>query len=103
MCGTALYVLRSDRLLMFCLLFFYQQDVNHSMQVRKEAYENIHITKLQLFNCNENIYFNKSCLQHNVIPKYVYINIKTSNTSKATKHGNTARRLRIKIRLKIYT
>jgi hypothetical protein len=47
--------------------------------------------------CNANIYFNKSCLTHKIVPKYARINIKTSHYSKAAKQTETqTRTLRMK-------
>jgi hypothetical protein len=42
-------------------------------------------TKRKLLNCNADIYFNKSCIAHKIIPKYARINIKSSNYSIAAK------------------
>jgi hypothetical protein len=56
-------------------------NASHALSIR--SYEN---TKRKLFTCNANIYFNQTCLKHNITPKYAHINIKTANKSEAAKH-----------------
>jgi hypothetical protein len=41
------------------------------MSVMQVAYMN---TKLELLNCNANMYFNKKCLEQNLTPKYAQHN-----------------------------
>jgi hypothetical protein len=56
--------------------------VNANLAYCIHQYKN---ARKKLLTCNANIYFNKSCLMHKVIPKYGNINIKTSNRSIAAK------------------
>jgi hypothetical protein len=42
----------------------------------KNKYMNI---KLKLLNCNANIYFNKTCLELGIIPKYAQTKIKINS------------------------
>jgi hypothetical protein len=38
-------------------------------------------TKLELLNCNANIYFDRTCLEQNIIPKYTRIKMNWDNIS----------------------
>ena len=53
--------------------------------------------KLKVLNCNANIYFNKQCLNKNIIPTYakIKINIKNSSTA-ATKTKEKAQKMHLK-------
>jgi len=57
--------------------------------------------KLKVLNCNANIYFNKQCLNKNIIPTYakIKINIKNSSTA-ATKTKEKAQKMRLKEEIK---
>ena len=50
--------------------------------------------KLKVLNCNANIYFNKQCLNNNIIPTYAKINIK-NNSKAATITKEKAQKIRL--------
>jgi hypothetical protein len=73
--------------------------VNANLAYGINKYKNI---KRKLLTCNADIYFNKSCLEQKVTPKYANINIKTSKYSEAAKRTETQTRiLRIKNEIKM--
>jgi hypothetical protein len=72
--------------------------VNANLAYSINKYKN---AKRKLLNCNADIYFNKSCIAHKIIPKYARINIKTSNYSIAAKQTERqTRTLRAKNEIK---
>ena len=57
-------------------------------------------TKRKLLFCNANIYFNKKCLENNVIPKYAYTNITTQNKKLTKRIKDQYYEIRIKNEIK---
>jgi hypothetical protein len=59
-------------------------------------------TKLKLLNCNANIYFNKTCLDLNLTPKYAQTKIKTHNKILRKHIEDKMHILRIKTEIKFW-
>jgi hypothetical protein len=59
-------------------------------------------TKLKLLNCNANIYFNKTCLELGITPKYAHTKINSRNKTFAKQIENKIHKLRIKNEIKLW-
>jgi hypothetical protein len=57
-------------------------------------------TKLQLLNCNANIYFNKTCLEQNLEPKYTKVKIHSHSKAVTKRMKAQVQKLRIKNEIK---
>jgi hypothetical protein len=57
-------------------------------------------TKLKVLNCNVNIYFNRTCLDQNLIPKYAQIKIRSHNKTITRQTETQAAKLRMKNEIK---
>jgi hypothetical protein len=59
-------------------------------------------TKLKLLNCNANIYFNTTCLEQNVIPKYARIKVNSHKKSIVEHAELKIQNIRIKNKTKFW-
>jgi hypothetical protein len=53
-------------------------------------------TKLKLLNCNANTYFNITCLEQNMIPKYAHIKVNSHKKSIVEHTESKIQKIRIK-------
>jgi hypothetical protein len=95
---SALTIVVLSALTIACIIVTHNRMQNIKVIHARQAssINNFMNTKLKVLNCNVNIYFNRTCLDLNLIPKYAQVRIRSHNKTITRLTETQAAKLRIR-------